>query len=80
MATTWLVSFDQIEKSNHLAVSLLSFLSCIEPKAITQSILPMKDPEEQEWAIGTLCGYSFLVRRGDSDIFDMHILRCANGL
>jgi tetratricopeptide (TPR) repeat protein len=74
VATTWLVSFDQIEKSDPLAVSLLSFISCIEPKAIPRSILPMTDLEEQEWAIGTLCGYSFLVRRGDSDVFDMHSL------
>lgn len=85
VATTWLVSFDQIEKSNELAVKLLSFMSYIEPKAIPQSILPGPGPESDseeldlqaedlESAIGELCGYSFLVRRGDSDVFDMHSL------
>ncbi|KAI1870393.1 uncharacterized protein JN550_005321 [Neoarthrinium moseri] len=74
IATTWIVSFDQIQKSNPLAVNLLSFMSCIEPKAIPKSILPGLESEGFEWAIGTLCGYSFLVQREDSDTFDMHSL------
>ncbi|KAI1374708.1 hypothetical protein F4677DRAFT_455383 [Hypoxylon crocopeplum] len=74
IATTWLVSFEQIQKSDKTAADLLSFLSCIEPKAIPQSLLPTPQSEEMEHAIGTLCGYAFLVRRGDDDIFDMHSL------
>jgi hypothetical protein len=74
VARTWLVSFRQIQKSNETAVALLSFLSCIEPKAIPQSILPDYGSFETESAIGLLCGYSFLTRRGDSDTFDMHSL------
>lgn len=72
--TTWQVSFDRIENSSSDAVNVLSFLSCIEPKAIPLSILPGDSEPELEDAIGTLCGYSFLVRRGHSDIFDMHRL------
>ena len=76
VATTWLVSFDQIRRSDSNAAELLSFLSCIEPKAIPQSILPrLLVEEEVEYAIGMLCGYAFLVRREeDEDIFDMHRL------
>ncbi|RYC85301.1 hypothetical protein BFJ63_vAg11827 [Fusarium oxysporum f. sp. narcissi] len=74
VGTTWIVSFRQIQKSNQLAVDLLSFMSCIEPKAIPQSILPDAEIDELEWAIGTLCSYSFLVRRGESNVFDMHSL------
>lgn len=74
IGTTWIVSFRQIQKSNQLAVDLLSFISCIEPKAIPQSILPDAEADELEWAIGTLCSYSFLVRREESDVFDMHSL------
>ncbi|EXK26022.1 hypothetical protein FOMG_17383 [Fusarium oxysporum f. sp. melonis 26406] len=74
VGTTWIVSFDQIQRSDPLAVDLLSFMSCIEPKAIPQSILPDAEPDDLEWAIGTLCSYSFLVRRGESNIFDMHSL------
>jgi tetratricopeptide (TPR) repeat protein len=75
VASTWLVSFDQIRKSDRTAANLLSFLSCIEPKAIPQSILPGLELEEEiEHAIGTLCGYAFLTRREDENVFDMHSL------
>ncbi|KAL8310400.1 hypothetical protein RB597_010306 [Gaeumannomyces tritici] len=75
VATTWLVSFDQIRKSDPAAADLLFFLSCIEPKAIPQSILPRLEVKEQMvHAIGTLCGCAFLTRRGDSQVFDMHSL------
>jgi tetratricopeptide (TPR) repeat protein len=74
VGTTWIVSFEQMQKSNPVVINLLSFISCIEPKAIPQSLLPDTEPEEFEWAIGTLCSYSFMTRRGESDIFDMHSL------
>jgi len=64
VVTTWLVSFDQIRKSDGARVAdLLSFLSCIEPKGIPQSILPRFELEEQMvHAVGTLWGYAFLTR------------------
>ena len=75
MATTWLVSFDQLRISDSAAADLLSFMSRIEPKAIPQSILPSLESEEQMVnAIGTLCGYAFLVEREDDKVFDMHRL------
>jgi tetratricopeptide (TPR) repeat protein len=75
VATTWLVSFDQIRKSNNAAADLLSFISCIEPKGIPQSLLPGSESTAQLVdAIGTLCTYAFLTRRGDSKVFDMHSL------
>ncbi|KAH8891922.1 hypothetical protein GQ53DRAFT_586096, partial [Thozetella sp. PMI_491] len=75
VAKTWLVSFDQILKSDSAAADLLSFISCIEPKGIPQSILPpFKLEEQMVHAVGTLCGYAFLTRRGNSKVFDMHSL------
>ncbi|KAI1746899.1 hypothetical protein F4782DRAFT_522988 [Xylaria castorea] len=75
VATTWLVSFDHIRRSDPNAAKLLSFVSFIEPKAIPQSILPGPLVEEEmEHAIGVLCGYAFLVRRGHENTFDMHRL------
>ena len=75
VATTWLVSFDQIRKSDNAAADLLSFISCIEPKGIPQSLLPDCGSREQLIdAIGTLCAYAFLTRRGASSVFDMHSL------
>ena len=77
VATTWLVSFDQIRKSEEAAAELLSFISCIEPKGIPQSLLPVPSSKSKQQlvdAIGTLCAYAFLTRRGDSKVFDMHSL------
>ncbi|VBB84614.1 Putative Kinesin light chain [Podospora comata] len=75
VATTWLVSFGQIRKSDNAAADLLSFISCIEPKGIPQSLFPSSESTEQLVdAIGTLCAYAFLTRRGDSKVFDMHSL------
>ena len=53
VASTWLVSFDQIRRFDSHAAELLSFISCIEWKAIPQSILPEPPVEEEmEHAIG----------------------------
>ena len=75
VARTWLVSFDQIRDHDDAAAHLLSFMSCIEPKAIPRSILPIVQPDERMVrAIGTLCAYSFVVRRDDEDTYDIHRL------
>ncbi|CAK7240810.1 MAG: hypothetical protein STHCBS139747_002258 [Sporothrix thermara] len=77
--TTWLISFKQIQKSNRDAANLLYFISHIEPKGIPESLLPGFDPTghtaDFSSAVGTLCAYSFLTKRGDSQVFDMHSLR-----
>jgi tetratricopeptide (TPR) repeat protein len=75
VATTWLISFNQIQDSNPSAADLLEFISYLEPKAIPRSILPTLDSEEEmEFSIGTLCNYGFLIRRDDENMFDMHSL------
>jgi hypothetical protein len=75
VATTWLVSFDQVRKTDSGVAELLSFMSRIEPKAIPQSILPyLQSNQQMVDAISTLCAYAFVTRRGDSKIFDMHSL------
>ncbi|OAP55793.1 hypothetical protein AYL99_09945 [Fonsecaea erecta] len=75
VATTWLVSFHQIQESDPTAADLLMFISYIDPKAVPQSILPVFSSEEaMVFALGTLDAYAFVVRRGNSDTFDMHSL------
>jgi hypothetical protein len=65
VATTWVVSFSQIREHDAAAADLLAFMSCVEWKAIPRSLLPEAQSDGQmEEAIGTLCGYSFLTRRG----------------
>jgi tetratricopeptide (TPR) repeat protein len=66
VATTWVVSFSQIRKHNAVAVQLLEFVSCVEPKAVPRSLLPGAQSKAQmEEAIGTLCGYSFMAMRNN---------------
>ncbi|PKS12989.1 hypothetical protein jhhlp_000330 [Lomentospora prolificans] len=74
ISITWQISFDQILKTDATAVELLEFITCIEPKAIPRSLLPIRGSEQQlSRAIGTLCGYSFLINR-DDEVYDMHSL------
>ncbi|OBS17011.1 hypothetical protein FPOA_12468 [Fusarium poae] len=75
VASTWLISFEQIQKNDVLAAELLSFISQIEPRAIPVSMLPVTGTKESiEHAIGTLCGYAFLHRRKEEGMLDMHSL------
>ncbi|EUC32253.1 hypothetical protein COCCADRAFT_99131 [Bipolaris zeicola 26-R-13] len=75
VATTWVVSFSQIRARDKAAVKLLSFMSCIEWKAIPRSILPrVRSRVRMTDAIGTLCAYSFLTRRENEDEYDIHRL------
>ncbi|KAK4249021.1 hypothetical protein C7999DRAFT_30552 [Corynascus novoguineensis] len=75
VATTWFVSFDQIRQTDKAATNLLSFISCIEPKGIPQSLFPdFQSTEQLLDVIETLCAYAILTRREDSKVFDMHSL------
>lgn len=75
VATTWLVSFDQILQHDETAAHLLRFISCIEPKSIPRSLLPGQGSEEAlDFSISTLCSYAFLTPCDGYDIFDMHSL------
>ena len=72
VATTLLVSFNQILKHDQTAADLLSFMSCIKPKPIPQSILPHTELEEQMvHATGMLCAYALVVRRADDETYDL---------
>ncbi|KAF2192075.1 hypothetical protein K469DRAFT_805508 [Zopfia rhizophila CBS 207.26] len=75
VATTWVVSFKQIQEHDAVATDLLAFMSCIEWKAIPRSILPTVQPEERMMrAISTICSYSFAVKRDGEDVYDIHRL------
>ncbi|GFF73934.1 hypothetical protein IFM53868_01196 [Aspergillus udagawae] len=75
VATTWLISFEQIQQRNPLAAQYLSFMSCIDPKEIPQSLLPPGTSRKEEMdAIGTLNAYSFVSRRPADPVLDLHRL------
>ncbi|KAF1817352.1 HET-domain-containing protein [Eremomyces bilateralis CBS 781.70] len=75
VATTWLISFDQIRRRDGLAADYLSFMACVEPKDIPQSLLPPGASRNKETgAIGTLNAYSFVNRRPADKCLDLHRL------
>ncbi|KAI9776224.1 MAG: hypothetical protein M1816_005406, partial [Peltula sp. TS41687] len=75
VATTWLISFDHIRQLDPLAAEYLSFMSCIDPRDIPQSVLPPAQSRKKETdAIGTLSAYSFVSRREADLSLDLHRL------
>jgi hypothetical protein len=63
VATTWLISFEQIQTRNPLAAEYLSFMSCVDAKDIPESLLPpAQSTKAAVDAIGTLSAYSFITR------------------
>ena len=75
VATTWLISFEQIRRHSPLATECLSFMSCLEPKMIPLSLLPPAQSKKKVFdALGTLTAYSFISRQQDSQSFDVHRL------
>lgn len=75
IATTWLISFEQIQKHDHLAAEYLSFMACIHPKDIPQSLLPPAPSQRRQTeAIGTLTAYSFVNKRPTDGALTLHRL------
>ncbi|RDW89523.1 hypothetical protein BP6252_01555 [Coleophoma cylindrospora] len=78
VATTWLISFERIEKSYHLAAEYLKFIACIKDEDIPEDLLP--DTEwnalilKQKKAIGTLIGFGFLSPQPEGRLYNMHRL------
>jgi hypothetical protein len=63
IATTWLISFEKIQLHDPLAAEYLSYMACVEPKSIPQSLLPeAQSPKKMLEAVGTLSAYSFVTR------------------
>jgi tetratricopeptide (TPR) repeat protein len=79
VASTWLISFNQIRLHCPLAAEYLSFMSCLNEKNIPQSLLP-DAPSKKKMidATGTLIGYSFLRKQNQDHamgtLYDMHRL------
>ncbi|KAL5047304.1 P-loop containing nucleoside triphosphate hydrolase protein [Aspergillus fruticulosus] len=48
VATTWLISFERVQRTNCLATDILSFMACIEPTEIPESLLPLPQGESRK--------------------------------
>jgi len=75
VATTWLISFEQIQRRDSLADEYLRFMSCIDAKDIPQSLLPPAESMNKATeAVGTLSAYSFVTRTKIDGFLDIHRL------
>ena len=74
IATTWLISFHQIQHSNPLAADYLRFMSFLAEQDIPQSLLPPDGRAKTAEAIGTLRAYRFIIEREELGSYDIHRL------
>ncbi|KAE8396152.1 hypothetical protein BDV23DRAFT_193008 [Aspergillus alliaceus] len=75
VATTWWISFLQIRQLDELAADYLSFMACIDPRVIPQSILPpAPSAKKQAEALGLLKAYSFISSQARDGLFSLHRL------
>ncbi len=72
---TWLISIEQIRRNDPLAADYLSFMACVDPKDIPQSLLPPGPSHKKEVdTIATLTAFFFIIRRPADQCLDLHHL------
>lgn len=74
VATTWMISFEQICREDFLAAEYLCLIACVDSKDIPESLLQGWPATNKISAIGTLDAYSFLKKHSDKSTLDMHPL------
>ncbi|KAF9891411.1 hypothetical protein FE257_004267 [Aspergillus nanangensis] len=75
VATTWLISFQQIQHLNPLAAEYLSFMACVDPRDIPLSLLPPTDSKKKRTdAIGLLKAFSFANGQAGDHALSIHRL------
>jgi len=74
IASTWLISFRQIQKYDLLAAEYLYFMSCVAQRDIPHSLLPSASKLRKAQAIGTLKAYAFITVHEGGNSYDIHRL------
>ena len=74
VATTWLISFEQIQVRDPKAADCMAFISCIKEQDIPRELLPLSSELEKTEALGTLKAYGFIKERISGVSYDMHRL------
>ena len=75
LATTWLVSFKQIQRDNPHAADMLFCAALLENKAIPLTLLPsIESNVDLADTVGTLLGYSFFTKHEKEGFYNMHRL------
>ncbi|RYP06620.1 hypothetical protein DL764_003072 [Monosporascus ibericus] len=74
IATTWLISFNQITKSSPVAASYVKSMCFLAEKDIPKSLLPIDSKKEASKALSSLKAYAFITEHKGSDSLDIHRL------
>ena len=74
VATTWLISFEQIQVRDPLAADYIAFISYIKEQDIPWKLLPPASEFEKTEALGTLKTFGFIKERLAGTLYDMHRL------
>jgi tetratricopeptide (TPR) repeat protein len=74
VATTWLISFEQIQVRDLLAADYMAFISCVKEQNIPSDLLPPASRFDKMEALGTLKAFGFIRERPSGTSYDMHRL------
>jgi tetratricopeptide (TPR) repeat protein len=75
VATTWWISFQQIQRQNQLAADYLSSMACMDPRDLPHSLLPQPSSKNEGIkAIGLLKAYAFVTEQAMDHSLNLHRL------
>ncbi|KAH8585352.1 hypothetical protein B0O99DRAFT_713026 [Bisporella sp. PMI_857] len=74
VATTWLISFQQIQDRDPLAANYIAFISCIKKQNIPRDLLPPASEFNKKEALKTLKSFRFIKERVSGRSYNMHRL------
>jgi hypothetical protein len=74
VATTWLISFKQIQVQDPLAADYMAFISCVKEQDIPQELLPLASDFDKAEALSTLKAFGLIKERLSSVSYNMHWL------
>jgi hypothetical protein len=74
VATTWLISFKQIQVRDSLAAEYTAFMSYIREQDIPQDLLLLASGFDKTEALGTLKTFGFIKERVTGTLYNVHRL------
>jgi tetratricopeptide (TPR) repeat protein len=74
VATTWLISMEQIRRDHPSAADYLFFMACVDQKDIPLDLLPLVPSGKKDDAVGILGAYALITRRPADSAVDVHRL------
>lgn len=73
ITSTYVISFEQIARSNPIAADLLSYMACLDDQAVPKNLLPLPTSlVKASNALGILKAYSMIIADPTNTSFSMH--------